>query len=132
MHDSLIMFGGSSVGKEYSFGDINKFDIKKKVWTKLDALGDQPPPREAHIAHTLGHDKMMIHGGINAQEETFNDTWVLIGLHEELDQMQSQIQRYINNEKYRSLESSVSTACPASFLLRTLLMYSHLETETAL
>ena len=39
MHDSLIMFGGSSVGKEYSFGDINKFDVKKKAWTKLEALG---------------------------------------------------------------------------------------------
>ena len=34
---------------------------------------------------------MMIHGGINAQEETFGDTWVLVGLHAELDQMQSQI-----------------------------------------
>ena len=56
MHDSLIMFGGSSVGKEYSFGDINKFDVKKKAWTKLEALGKQPPPREAHIAHALGHD----------------------------------------------------------------------------
>ena len=89
MHDNLIMFGGSSVGKEYSFGDINKFDIKKKAWTKLEALGQCPPPREAHIAHALGHDKMMIHGGINAQEETFKDTWVLIGLHSDLDQMQS-------------------------------------------
>ena len=103
------MFGGSSVGKD-SFGDINKFDIKKKAWTKLEALGEQPPPREAHIAHALGHDKMMIHGGINTQEVTFNDTWVLVGLHSELDQMQSQIQRYINNEKYRSEHSNVRKA----------------------
>ena len=61
------MFGGSSFGKEYSFGDINKFDIKKRAWTKLEVLGDkQPAPREAHICHALGDDKMMIHGGINA------------------------------------------------------------------
>ena len=96
------MFGGSSVGKEDSIGDINKFDIKRKAWTKLETIGDEKPaPREAHIAHALGHDKMMIHGGINAQEETFNDTWVLVGLHSELDQMQSQIHNYKNSEKNR-------------------------------
>lgn len=106
------MFGGSSVGKDNSFGDINKFDIKKKAWTKLEALGESPPPREAHIAHAIGDDKMMIHGGINAQEETFKDTWVLIGLHTELDQMQSQIQRYINNEKYRSENPVSATLFP--------------------
>ena len=44
------MFGGCGTGKDSSFGDINKFDFKKKIWTKLEALGQPPPPREAHIA----------------------------------------------------------------------------------
>ena len=99
VNESLIMFGGCSKGKNYSFGDINKFDIKKKIWTQLEALGEQPPAREAHIAQLIGNDKMMIHGGIDYDENEYSDTWILVGLHSELDQMQSQIQKYIIREK---------------------------------
>ena len=81
MNDWLIMFGGCSKGKDYSFGDINKFDIKRNIWTQLDALGESPPPREAHIAQLIGNDKMMIHGGIDYDEKEYDDTWVLVGLH---------------------------------------------------
>jgi hypothetical protein len=31
----------------------------------------------------------MIFGGIDYDEKEYNDTWVLVGLHIELDQMQS-------------------------------------------
>lgn len=84
------MFGGCSKGKDQSFGDINKFDVKRGIWTQLETIGDeQPPPREAHIAQLIGNDKMMIFGGIDYDENEYNDTWVLVGLHIELDTMQS-------------------------------------------
>ena len=80
VNDCLIMFGGCGTGKEASFGDINKFNLRQKIWSKLEALGKSPPPREAHIAQVIGNDKMMIHGGINLDEESFADTWVLVGI----------------------------------------------------
>ena len=96
------MFGGCGTGKDSSFGDINKFDFKKKLWTRLDALGDPPRPREAHIAQVLGNDKMLIHGGINQDEESFDDTWVLVGINQDLDRLQSMI------HKYQALEKELS------------------------
>lgn len=93
------MFGGCGTGKEASFGDINKFNLKQKIWSKLEALGKPPAPREAHIAQVLGNDKMMIHGGINLDEESFADTWVLVGINQDLDRLQSEIHKYQAYEK---------------------------------
>jgi hypothetical protein len=33
------MFGGCGSGKDRSFNDVNKFDLEKKQWTKLEAFG---------------------------------------------------------------------------------------------
>ena len=88
LNDSLIMFGGCGTGKETSFGDINKFDLKNKLWTKLEAFGSPPPPREAHVAQVVGGNRMMlIHGGINLNEEIFDDCYVLVGLDSNIDQL---------------------------------------------
>jgi N-acetylneuraminic acid mutarotase len=85
------MFGGCGSGKDRSFNDLNKFDIHKKVWTKLEAFGQFPAPREAHIAQVLSDNKMVIHGGINSDSKSFDDTWVLATFNSKLDRMQSQM-----------------------------------------
>ena len=81
------MFGGSGTSKETSFGDINKFNFRTKLWTRLEALGKPPPSREAHIAQVLGNDKMFIHGGINLEEVSFDDSWILVGINQDLDRL---------------------------------------------
>jgi len=43
-----------------------------------------PQPREAHICQVIG-DLMIVHGGLNQKEESFDDTWVLVGLGTKLD-----------------------------------------------
>lgn len=74
------MFGGCGSGKDKSFNDLNKYDLDHKMWTKLEAGGDIPPPREAHVAHAFDNDKMFIHGGVNQDELSFDDAYVLTGL----------------------------------------------------
>jgi N-acetylneuraminic acid mutarotase len=59
------MFGGCGSGKQNSFNDLNKYDMDTKLWIKLEATGEVPPPREAHIAHAFDNDKMFIFGGVN-------------------------------------------------------------------
>lgn len=75
----MIMFGGSSTGKSNSFGDLFKFCTKSKVWQKLEVPGETPPPREAHICQVI-ENIMILHGGLNYEEESFDDMWALIGL----------------------------------------------------
>eukprot|EP00347_Sterkiella_histriomuscorum_P007476 403348772 len=89
--DSLILFGGS--GGATSFNDLNRFDIKTQKWARLDAQGEIPVPREGHTAKAIGRDKMMIHGGVNQNEISFDDTYVLTGL----SQLTESQQLSINN-----------------------------------
>ena len=71
------MFGGCGSGKDRSFNDINKYDLRKRQWSKLEAFGVTPAPREAHIAQVVGDEKIVIHGGISSDQESFADTYVL-------------------------------------------------------
>ena len=87
IYDNLILFGGCGSGKDKSFNDIHKFDIRKKQWSKLEAFGQTPAPREAHIAQVICDDKMVIHGGINQDQESFSDTWVLGTFNSKLDRL---------------------------------------------
>lgn len=48
--------------------------------------GDSPPAREAHICQVLG-DLLVIHGGLNQDEESFEDMWVLVGLGRKVDKL---------------------------------------------
>lgn len=82
INNQLIMFGGCGSGKtNTSFGDLHKFDLKTRQWTRLqNVIGDEmPQDREAHIAQEIDKNKMMIHGGLNQDELTFDDTFVLTG-----------------------------------------------------
>lgn len=90
--DQLLLFGGSSNSKSYS--DLYKFSITNKIWTKLEPIADkghEPSPREGHIATLVDGDKMLVHGGINDNQDCFNDAFILVGLHKEIDQAQSEI-----------------------------------------
>jgi len=79
----LIIFGGS--GGDKSFNDINKFDLVSQKWSKLESTGDFPRPREGHIAKVIGKDRMLIHGGVDQSETSFNDTYILVGINKALD-----------------------------------------------
>lgn len=72
------MFGGS--GGNQSFNDLTKFDIKSQKWSKLEPQGDIPEPREGHTAKLIGRDRIMIHGGVNVSEHSFDDTYILTGI----------------------------------------------------
>jgi len=53
--------------------------------------GNLPDKREGHVACLVNGNKMFVHGGINENQECFNDAYVLLGLHDEIDQAQSEI-----------------------------------------
>jgi N-acetylneuraminic acid mutarotase len=88
--DSLILFGGCGTGREQSFGDLNKFCIRNKCWTKLEVFGESPPAREAHICQVIG-DLLLVHGGLNHDEDSFDDMWVLVGLGRKVDKLQAEM-----------------------------------------
>ena len=76
------------MGRDSSFGDIHKFCVRTKLWTKLETFGESPPGREAHVSQVIG-DLMVIHGGLNQDEDSFSDTWVLVGLGRKMDRLES-------------------------------------------
>lgn len=77
------MFGGS--GGDKSFNDLYRFDLEKQKWTKLEPKGNIPNPREGHVAKIIGEDKMMIHGGVDQNETSFDDTYILVGINKSLN-----------------------------------------------
>lgn len=72
------MFGGS--GGYHSFNDLHRFQMSKEKWSKLEPSGQIPTPREGHIAKIIGNDKMVIHGGVDQSEKSFDDTYILVGI----------------------------------------------------
>jgi N-acetylneuraminic acid mutarotase len=76
--NSLIFFAGS--GGDKSFNDLYRYDLQTHRWVKLEASGTLPECREGHIAKAIGRDKMMIHGGVDQNEQSYNDTYILTGL----------------------------------------------------
>ena len=77
------MFGGS--GGSNSFNDLYKFDLRLQKWSKLEPLGEMPAPREGHIAKMVGRDRMMVHGGVDQNETSFEDTFILTGISQFMD-----------------------------------------------
>ena len=52
----------------------------------MEVFGESPPPREAHICQVVG-DLLVIHGGLNQDEDSFDDMWVLVGLGRKVDKL---------------------------------------------
>lgn len=77
------MFGGS--GGSNSFNDLYKFDLRSQKWCKLEPLGEIPAPREGHVAKLINRDNMLIHGGVDQNETSFEDTYVLTGISQYID-----------------------------------------------
>ncbi len=79
----MIIFGGS--GGDKSFNDLYKFDLINQKWSKLEATGDIPKPREGHVSKIIGKDRMLVHGGVDQTETSFDDTYILVGIDKALD-----------------------------------------------
>lgn len=84
------MFGGCGTGRDASFGDLNKYCTKNKAWTRLEVYGESPPAREAHVCQVIG-DLLIIHGGLNQNEDSFDDMWILFGLGKKVDKVQAEM-----------------------------------------
>jgi hypothetical protein len=55
---------------------------------QLNPCGELPSPREGHTAKLIGKDKMMVHGGVDQNETSFADTYVLTGINSFIDKDQ--------------------------------------------
>ena len=65
--DKLFVFGGRlhSRTKPQLTSDLFQLDLIKRHWTKVDALGDVPPPRYFHSVCGLGDLKLVCYGGMS-------------------------------------------------------------------
>lgn len=65
--DKLYVFGGRihSRTKPQLTSDIYEFDLIRRHWVKIDALGDVPPSRYFHSVCALGDSKLVCYGGMS-------------------------------------------------------------------
>lgn len=65
--DKLYVFGGRihSRTKPQLTSDLYELDLIHRHWTKIDALGDIPPPRYFHSVSALGDSKLACYGGMS-------------------------------------------------------------------
>jgi len=67
--DKLYVFGGRihSRTKPQLTSDLYELDLIRRHWTKVDALGDIPPPRYFHSVCALGDSKLVCYGGMSTR-----------------------------------------------------------------
>ncbi|ETI29136.1 hypothetical protein G647_01589 [Cladophialophora carrionii CBS 160.54] len=65
--DKLYVFGGRihSRTKPQLTSDLYELDLIRRHWTRLEALGDIPPPRYFHSVCALGDSKLVCYGGMS-------------------------------------------------------------------
>ncbi|RDL33587.1 Kelch motif [Venustampulla echinocandica] len=65
--DKLYVFGGRilSRSKPSLTSDLYELDLIRRHWTKVDTLGDVPPPRYFHSVCPLGDTKLVCYGGMS-------------------------------------------------------------------
>ncbi|EXJ65173.1 hypothetical protein A1O7_01513 [Cladophialophora yegresii CBS 114405] len=65
--DKLYVFGGRihSRTKPQLTSDLYELDLIRRHWTRLEALGDLPPPRYFHSVCALGDSKLVCYGGMS-------------------------------------------------------------------
>ena len=65
--DKLYVFGGRvhSRTKPKLTSDLFELDLIRREWTKLETIGDIPPPRYFHSVCGLGDNKLVCYGGMS-------------------------------------------------------------------
>jgi N-acetylneuraminic acid mutarotase len=74
--DTILLFGGRSVNGTY-LNDVWSFDTSTNIWMEITATG--PVARYAHsmVFDPVSNMTIMVGGGTDAGDTTFNDTWQL-------------------------------------------------------
>ena len=65
--DKLYVFGGKRISRRrmHLTSDLYELDLIRRHWTKLETLGDIPPPRYFHSVCALGDNKLVCYGGMS-------------------------------------------------------------------
>ncbi len=65
--DKLYVFGGRILSRTRPAltSDLYELDLIRRHWTKIDTLGDIPPPRYFHSVCPLGDTKLVCYGGMS-------------------------------------------------------------------
>ena len=65
--DKLYVFGGRILSRTRPSltSDLYELDLIRRHWTKVETLGDIPPPRYFHSACPLGDTKLVCYGGMS-------------------------------------------------------------------
>eukprot|EP00906_Rhabdomonas_costata_P022917 RCo033008 len=77
MHDNkMVVFGGKCGGRNSNkrLADMYSFDLETATWTVVDATGDKPCSRSAHIC-VVYCGKMLMFGGRNADGRCCEDLY---------------------------------------------------------
>jgi hypothetical protein len=70
---SLILFGGKD-DQNRNLSDLWRFDLDRRTWSRMQSVGESPPPTEDHtlVYDPLG-DRLVLFGGENGP--TSNQVW---------------------------------------------------------
>ena len=65
--DKLYVFGGRVLSRRRLplTSDLYELDLIRRHWTKVETLGDKPPPRYFHSVCALGDTKLICYGGMS-------------------------------------------------------------------
>ena len=73
--DKLYVFGGRKLSRRRNqlTADLYELDLIRRHWTKIETLGNIPPPRYFHSTCALGDNKLLCYGGMSpAHSQTTN------------------------------------------------------------
>ena len=65
--DKLYVFGGRKLSRRRNqlTADLYELDLIRRHWTKIETLGNKPPPRYFHSVCALGDNKLLCYGGMS-------------------------------------------------------------------
>jgi hypothetical protein len=69
------ILGHAGAGK--MLGDVWAFDLKSESWVEVEAVGDElPVPRGWFAADLVAENTIVVHGGLNEENERLGDVWL--------------------------------------------------------
>ncbi|KAJ5201941.1 uncharacterized protein N7498_006604 [Penicillium cinerascens] len=73
--DKLYVFGGRILSRSSPqlTSDLYELDLIRRHWTKIEPVGDIPPPRYFHSVCALGDNKLVCYGGMSPAPGTPKD-----------------------------------------------------------